>query len=269
MKLILGSDLHLDHLSPQEKVEFLERLKRECDDPDAVLLLTGDITSGRTLFEHLDNIAQSSRARVLYVLGNHDFWGISFAEANRVLRPHGLVNGHAVFMDLVDRVQLEEDLCVVGDTGWYDGRNGLQGAPQFIMNDWFFISEYKNSQTSERAFSAKIADARAATLEKKLRDAVAAGNNRIIVLTHVPPWVESCRHLGRPSDIYALPWFSSKAIADVIDQVAKEFFRVKFEVLCGHTHDRYEYKRDDNLFCYVTGAAYGAPYVREYKPRLW
>jgi hydrogenase maturation factor len=75
--------------------------------------------------------------------------------------------------------------------------------------------------------------------------------------------------MGRPSDTYALPWFSSQALADVIDQVAKEFSHVKFEVLCGHTHDRYEYKRDDNLFCYVTGAAYGAPYVREYTPRLW
>lgn len=270
MKLILGSDLHIDHLNPEEKADFLTRVKRECDDPNAFLLITGDITSGRTLFEHIDNVAQASRARMLYVLGNHDLWGTSFAEANRVLRPHGLVDGHAVFMDLVDRVQLEDDLCVVGDTGWYDGRNGLQGAPRFIMNDWFYISEYRSNKTmSERAFSAVIADARAAILEKKLRAAVAAGNNRVIVLTHVPPWVEACRHMGQPSDTYALPWFSSQALADVIDQVAKEFFHVKFEVLCGHTHDRYEYKRDDNLFCYVTGAAYGAPYVREYKPRLW
>lgn len=270
MKLVLGSDLHLDHLSSEERKEFLERVRRECSDPDCVLLLTGDLTQQKTLFEHIDNIAQACSGRMLYILGNHDFWGGSFANANMALRPHGLVNGHAVFMDLVDRVQLEEDLCVVGDSGWYDGRNGTQGQPTFIMNDWFFITEYRNNMTmSERAFSAVIADARAATLEKKLRAAVEASNKRVIVLTHVPPWVESCRHLGRPSDEYALPWFSSRVIADAIDQVAKEHFHVKFEVLCGHTHDRYEYRRDDNLFCYVSGAAYGAPYVREYKPRLW
>ena len=270
MKYILGSDLHLDHLNSNELEDFLARVKKECNDPDAVLLLTGDITQQRTLWEHLDNVAQASRGRMLYVLGNHDFWGGSFAQANTTLRPHGLVDGHAVFMDHVDRIQLEDDLCVVGESGWYDGRNGLQGAPKFIMNDWFYITEYRNNKTmSERQFSAIVADARAAILDKKLRAACEAGNNRIVVLTHVPPWVESCRHMGRPSDTYALPWFSSQAMADVIDQVAKEYFHVKFEILCGHTHDRYQYRRDDNLNVYVSGAAYGAPYVREWTPSLW
>jgi predicted phosphohydrolase len=268
-RLVLGSDLHLDHVSPLEKQEFLERVSRECSDPDCVLLLTGDLSRQQTLFEHIDNVAQACRGRMLYVLGNHDIWGGSFASANQALRPHGLVDGHAVFMDLVDRVQLEDDLCVVGDSGWYDGRNGEQGNPRFIMNDWFYISEYRTTKMSDRDFSAVVADARAATLEKKLRAAVEAGNNRVIVLTHVPPWVEACRHMGQPSDDYALPWFSSRVIADAIDQVAKEHFHVKFEVLCGHTHDRYEYRRDDNLNVYVSGAAYGAPYVREWKPSLW
>ncbi len=270
MKYLLGSDLHLDHLNDEELSEFIERVKKECDDPDAVLLLTGDISQQRVLWEHLDKVAQASRGRMLYVLGNHDFWGGSFASANAALRPHSLEGGHAVFMDMVDRVQLEDDLCVVGDSGWYDGRNGLQGNPQFIMNDWYFISEYRGNQSkTERQMSAMIADARAATLEKKLRAACEAGNNRVVVLTHVPPWVEACRHLGAPSDTYALPWFSSRVIADVIDQVAKEYFHVKFEVLCGHTHDRFQYRRDDNLNVFVSGAAYGAPYVREWKPSLW
>lgn len=270
MKYILGSDLHLDHLSNEELREFLSRVSTICNDPDAVLLLTGDISQQSRLWEHVDLVAQASRGRVLYVLGNHDLWGGSFADVNRRLRPHGLSNGHAVFMDLVDRVQIEQDLCVVGDTGWYDGRNGLQGNPRFIMNDWFFITEYRNNQSkSEHAFSAVIADARAAIIDKKLRDAVAAGNKRIVFLTHVPPWVETCRHMGRPSDDYALPWFSSRIIADTLDQVANEHPDVKFEILCGHTHDGYRWHRGVNMHVHVTGATYGAPYVHEWAPTLW
>lgn len=269
-RLVLGSDLHLDHVSPEERKEFLERVAKECNDPDCVLLLTGDLTSYKTLYEHIDLVAQAARGRVLYVLGNHDLWGGSFADVNRVLLPHAREDGHAVFMDVVDRVQLEDDLCVVGDSGWYDGRNGEQGNPRFIMNDWFFIREYRANQTkTERALSADIADARAKVIDKKLRAAVEAGNKRVIFLTHVPPWVESCRYMGRPSDTYALPWFSSRVIADTIDQVAAEHPDVKFEVLCGHTHDHYKYRRADNLHVYVTGAAYGAPYVRLWTPTLW
>ncbi len=270
MRYILGSDLHLDHLNLEERKEFLSRVSKECNDQDAVLLLTGDLTSHKNLWEHVDELAQASRARMLYVLGNHDIWGGSFVQANTTLRPHGLVDGHAVFMDHVDRVQLEDDLCVVGESGWYDGRNGLQGPPKFIMNDWFFISEYRtNHGLTERKFSERVADARAAIMNKKLRAAIKAGNNRIIVLTHVPPWVESCRHMGRPSDAYALPWFTSQVMADTIDQIAKEHFRVKFEVLCGHTHDACKWHRDENVHVHVTGASYGAPYVREWTPSLW
>jgi hypothetical protein len=91
------------------------------------------------------------------------------------------------------------------------------------MNDWFYITEYRTNQTmTERKLSSIISDARAATLERKLRAAVEAGNNRIVVLTHVPPWVESCRHMGRPSDDYALPWFSSRVIADAWLELAKK-----------------------------------------------
>ena len=31
----------------------------------------------------------------------------------------------------------------------------------------------------------------------------------------------------------------------------------------------YKYRRDDNLNVQVSGAAYGAPYVREWTPSLW
>ena len=270
MNFVLGSDLHLDHVTPTERAEFIERVKRVCSDPNTVLLLTGDLTQNKTLYEHIDLVSQACAGRVLYVLGNHDFWGGSFADANTTLRPHGRPDGHAVFLDLVERINLEDDLCVVGDSGWYDGRNGEQGNPRFIMNDWFYITEYRNNKMlSERAFSAIIADARAATMERKLRAAIDAKNKRIIVLTHVPPWVETCRHMGRPSDEYALPWFSSRIMADVIDQVAKENPDVQFEVVCGHTHDKFEYRRDVNLHVYVSGAAYGAPYVRPWAPTLW
>jgi predicted phosphohydrolase len=269
-RFILGSDLHLDHLSHEERKEFLGRVRKQCDNPNAVLLLTGDISSQKYLWEHIDELVQVSCGRVFYVLGNHDFWGGSFAQANTALQSHNHINSRAVFMDLVDRVQLEDDLCVIGDSGWYDGRNGLQGNPRFIMNDWFYITNYRdNHGLTERQFSARIADARAYLLDKKLRAACDAGNKRIIILTHVPPWVEACRYMGQPSDDYALPWFSSQIIADVIDQIAKEHFHVKFEVLCGHTHDHYVYRRDNNLNVYVSGAAYGAPYVREWKPSLW
>jgi len=260
------SDPHLDHLSPEELEQFFQTV-RDNTTMDTTLLVTGDITSSRRLFEHIDGLGQAGRGKMLYVLGNHDRWGSSFVQCERDLRSHGLVQGHSVFMDLVDRVQIEEDLCVVGDSGWYDGRNGLQGNPKMILNDWFYIAEYKGK--NERVVSAEIADGRAKILEAKLRAACEAKNNRVIVITHVPPYTEAALHMGRPGDDYAQPWFTSRVIGDVLEQVAREYFWVKFEVLCGHTHSRAFHKRLDNLVVQTAEARYGHPQIVSWTPTLW
>jgi len=261
------SDCHLDHITLEELKAF-HKTVRDNTTMDTVLLVTGDITSARRLYEHIDGLGQACRGKMLYVLGNHDRWGSSLAQCERDLRPHGLPQGHSVFMDLVDSIELEEGLHVVGDSGWYDGRNGLQGNPRMILNDWSYIGEYRGKD--ERKCSAEIADARALILEAKLRKLCAdPATHNVIVITHVPPFPEAALHMGRPGDDYAQPWFTSRVIGDVIDQIAKEFFWVKFEVLCGHTHSRAFYKRDDNLVVQTAEAAYGDPRIVPWTPTLW
>ncbi len=261
------SDVHLDHCHPHVYDDFFVRIK-EMTDPDTMLFITGDITSATKIWEHVDALAQASRGRMFYVLGNHDRWGGSFYDVDKILRPHAIKGNHAVFMDLVDH-EIQENVCIVGDSGWYDGRNGEQGNPRFIMNDWFYIKEYKKSLLSERKLSEQLADERAELLEGKLRQAITNGHKNIVVLTHVPPYVESCRHMGRISDDYALPWFSSRIMSDTLDQIAGENPDVMFEVLCGHTHDRCVYRRHANVNVTVAGADYGRPRIDQWKPILW
>lgn len=266
MRYVHASDLHLDHLNDEERAAFLASLAG-MRDADTVTLVTGDTTVFRRLWEDLDAVAQAGAGPTLYVLGNHDLWGGSFALAPKALRNHSAPDGKGVFMDLVGSVTLPDGAYVVGDSGWYDGRNGEQGNPRFIMNDWFYIEEYRGK--NPRSFSAVLADARASAMEAKLRAAIASGAERLIALTHVPPWVESCRHQGRVSDDYALPWFSSRAMADAIDQVSSEHPNVMIEVLAGHTHDRCSWRRSGNVNVTVAAADYGRPVARAWEPTLW
>jgi len=267
MKYIWGSDLHLDHLRGNEFNEFIARVKAECVDPDTVLLLTGDTSVGTQVSGHHYALADAAAGRMLYVLGNHDRWGSSFADVDVKLEVTSVHMPRASFMDKVDYVELDPGTFAVGDSGWYDGRNGTQGNPRMIMNDWNYIHEYIGREPYKA--SAEFADARAKTLDTKMRAAIAAGAERLVVLTHAPPFVESCRYMGNPSDLYALPWFSSQVFGDTLDQVANEHWSVQIEVLCGHTHDRYVYKRCDNLMVHVAGAKYGDPQTIEWKPTLW
>jgi predicted phosphohydrolase len=263
------SDIHCDVVDDDRLSAFLSKTNQDTNSDD-LLLITGDISNALELWKHIQNISQASNARLLYVVGNHDYWGGSFSEIDTLLRSHSSKEGHAIFMDLIDRHQIDEITCVVGESGWYDGRNGEQGRPRFIMNDWFEIKDYKrNYLLSERKFSEHIADARAVRLQNKLLSAIEAGNRRIIVITHCPPFVEACRYKGQPSDLYALPWFSSQTMGDVLDQLSRENPDINFEVLCGHTHDPYEYRHSSNLTVHVAGAQYGDPKIFKWKPTLW
>jgi predicted phosphohydrolase len=267
VKFRWGGDWHLDHLGHKDLQDFLALVKTECSDPETVLLLTGDTTTGQRVEGDHYKLSEACGGKMLYVLGNHDRWNSGFADVEKRIKTSSIHSPNASFMDTVDHVQVEPGTFVVGDSGWYDGRNGLQGKPRFIMNDWYYIKEYIGKEPYKA--SADFADACARRLERKLRSAVAAGASRLIVLTHVPPYVESCRHLGNPSDEYALPWFSSQCIGDVLDQIAEEFHDVKLEVLCGHTHSPCLYKRRDNLVVHVTWAKYGYPQINAWQPTLW
>jgi Icc protein len=262
------SDLHLDHLGSKDYDDFLDRVAEECESPDTILFITGDTTTGLRVERDHYALAKACGGRVMFVLGNHDRWNSSFANVeNRIKAMTQTHATNASFLDISDPIQIEPETFVVGDSGWYDGRNGLQGKSRFLMNDWFFIQEYLGREPFQA--SAQFADACAARLEMKMRAAIAAGAMRLIVLTHVPPYVEACRHLGKPSDTYALPWFSSQVIGDALDQIAEEFFHVKIEVLCGHTHDQFYYKHKDNLTVHVAWSEYGDPRIVNWQPTLW
>jgi hypothetical protein len=68
----------------------------------------------------------------------------------------------------------------------------------------------------------ELADSDAHALRTDLNKAVAQQPKKIVLLTHVPPFREACQHMGQISDDNYLPYFSSKAIGDVLLPVAQD-----------------------------------------------
>jgi hypothetical protein len=95
----------------------------------------------------------------------------------------------------------------------------------------------------------------------QIKEAVRSKFKSIVVLTHVPPFVEACTYKGRPSDKEFLPYFSSKMMGDTLLRAAKSFPDVHFTVLAGHTHGVGNI-RMDNITVVVGGAEYKNPEVQ-------
>jgi hypothetical protein len=85
----------------------------------------------------------------------------------------------------------------------------------------------------------------------------------VVVLTHVPPFRESCWHEGRISDDNWLPFFfACKAVGDTLRDAMAAAPNGQMTVLYGHTHGSGEAEILPNLRVLTVGAVYGKPCVQ-------
>ena len=87
--------------------------------------------------------------------------------------------------------------------------------------------------------------------------------SQVIVATHVPPFLEAAWHEGRTSGDDYLPFFSCKAMGDVLLEAAKSSPDCQILVLCGHTHGGGEVQMLDNLRVLTGPAEYGKPRIEQ------
>ena len=106
-----------------------------------------------------------------------------------------------------------------------------------------------------------LADEAAAHFRALLPDALQRFE-KLIVVTHVPPFREACWYRGRPSDDAWLPHFSCKVVGDVLAEAMAAHPDRDMTVLCGHTHGAGEAQILPNLRVLTGGAIYGKPNIQ-------
>ena len=74
--------------------------------------------------------------------------------------------------------------------------------------------------------------------------------------------MEASWHNGAMSDSNGLPFFSCRAVGEVLEQVMKEHPHKEMTVLCGHTHGEGYCRILPNLEVFTGGAVYGSPGVQ-------
>jgi Icc-related predicted phosphoesterase len=132
-----------------------------------------------------------------------------------------------------------------------------------VLNDFFLIEEL--SARSKPQLLAKLnglGDEAAAYIYEAASKA-ALEFPQVVVLTHVPPFRESCWHEGRISGDDWLPFFACKAFGNALLAVAEQQPHVTFTVLCGHTHGGGFCRIGDNLAVYTGAAEYGSPQLQK------
>ena len=253
------TDIHLEHTDAGGPFALCSEVLDA--EPDAVLL-GGDIGTASTLGGFLGTIERALARPIYFVLGNHDYYGGSITAVRSAVAE--LARGSEWLHWLPDAgvVALSPTCALVGQGGWGDGRLGSGARTAVEIADAHMIAEMKGLETPDRfEVLARLGDEAAAGLHESLRVATRSFE-RVIVLTHVPPFQDACWHEGRLSGDDFLPHFACGAVGDVLVEAAEANPAVRFLVLCGHTHSAGEAWIRPNLEARTGGATYGRPRVQ-------
>lgn len=258
MRLAWLTDIHLNFLEPEELSQFYQTVNDT--EPEAILL-TGDIAEGPHLVEALTGLADHLRAPLFFVLGNHDYYFRSIAQVRSEVRELVSRRPGLIYLTGEPARELAPGWGILGHDGWADARLGDYVRSTVMMHDYKLIAELAGVGKAARwPLLQQLADEAASEIRRELPLALARFPE-VWLLTHVPPFAESCLYDGRPSDAEWLPHFACQTMGDALLEVMRMHPASRLTVLCGHTHGRAEYRPLENLLVLTGGAQYGAPRV--------
>lgn len=255
-KLAWVTDIHLDRLTERDYAEYKEYL-RELN-PDC-LIISGDIAEGEFVCKSLKDFNDSLNFPIYFVLGNHDFYFSGFAEVEDKVRELVKKSENLFWLSESGIVQLNDSTALIGVEGWGDARNGTLNLSEASSRDVLSIADYKGlSRERIKELLTSKGGKYARILRPVLLETV-KNYQKIIFVTHLPPFVEVCfdRSL-RICGEFKLPFYTCKAIGDMLLEVMTENPLCQMTVLCGHTHEKADVKILENLRVKVKESGYGS-----------
>ncbi len=269
------TDIHLNFLSDPECVAFLDSVREENLD---AILLGGDIGESPTLEHFLTMITNHIPCPIYFVLGNHDFYYGSVTATREVTQAICHRYDNLQWLTEHQVVHLAAETALIGHDGWADGRNGDFFSSEVLLNDFFLIEELREAgKLSEHLFVEEsmkrgkrdllvvlqaLAEESASHFRGVLPLAMES-HQKVILLTHIPPYREACWFEGRISSDDWLPHMSSRIVGETLNSIMHEHPDKQLTVLCGHTHGAGQVQVAPNILVKTASATYGQPEIQE------
>lgn len=223
---------------------------------------------------HLSILEKYVQRPIYYTAGNHDYYGGSIESVRKQLKELSGISPYIKYLSEMQYVSLTKNTGLVGHDGWYDVMNGNIES-RFLMYDWAYIHDFiphsggpkfiGNGNLLNRgsiiALARKLAHESVIHVQLGIKAALRQHKN-IIILTHIPPFVEAHQFQGKKGDDNASPYYTSKLMGLMLKDVAAANPNVKFSVYCGHTHGKWSGNILPNLVCNVGESEYNVPMIQ-------
>lgn len=256
-RLLWLSDIHLDNATSATKNRFLETLQNTSFDS---VMITGDLSVSSSLIGHLTEISKACGSRaILYVPGNHDYFGSSFRGVNHAVKELCARTRNLIPLGNGEIVELSKSTALVGHPGWFDGQAGSGSRTRVKCPDRHLIDDFRH--LDRKSFFRKLnllGEESAAYFRQVLPRALSWYRN-VLVASHVPPYTQGLRYDGMGCTWNRQPFFANRAAGNCICGFSKSFPNRWIQIYAGHTHSEASVMIRPNLSLRVAGARPGQP----------
>lgn len=258
-RIAWATDLHLDAAAKAQHIQFCELVNRTKPD---VVLLGGDICNGQNALQYLKYLAANISKPIYFVLGNHDYYYGSIHAIRTMAKNLFGESSLLHYLTETGVIELSETTALIGHDGWYDGRVGNFLNSTVLLNDYFLIEELKDLTVKDRLQKLnELGDEAAFYLKETLKKAFER-YQRVVLLTHVPPFRQACFYEGKVCDDNWAPHFVSQALGEALLGVMEGKPNGQLLVLCGHSHSHADTQILPNLHVVTGDAELGNPTVQ-------
>ncbi|HSA30508.1 MAG TPA: metallophosphoesterase [Candidatus Omnitrophota bacterium] len=253
------TDIHLNFLKHDQLEEFLLLVSEETVD---CFFVSGDIGEADKIIDYLKHAESVLKRPIYFVLGNHDYYEGSIKGTRSMVADLVKNSENLIWLNAVDSVSLSTHTVLIGHDSWADGRFGDFYRSSVELNDFYLIDELKTRDRTLRLSAIQELANEAAEHFRRVLPLAVKKHNRIIVLTHVPPFKEATWHEGQISGDDWLPFFSCKVVGNVLKNFMEKHPMIEMTVLCGHTHSFGQCEVLPNLKVVTGRAEYGVPQIQ-------
>ncbi|HET7842398.1 MAG TPA: metallophosphoesterase [Terriglobia bacterium] len=260
MRLAWLTDIHLEFVASPAIEQLWQSVRQSGAE---AVVVGGDICAGSRLQSELGRMEKILARPIYFVLGNHDFYSGSLSKVRESIAALSGRSKWLKWLVTAGIVPLTARTGLLGHDSWADGRLGDFAHSDVRLNDYIYIKELSGLKPDARLAKLNaLGDEAAAYFARVLPEALQRFE-KVVLLTHAPPFESACWYEGRISDKNYLPHFACKAVGDVLVRIMRDLPNRELLVLCGHTHGAGECQVLPNLLVKTGGAEYRRPQMQD------
>lgn len=261
-RFLWATDLHLNFLNRYSIINFLLSIHRANVDG---VFITGDISTGDKIVEHLSWMENIVKKPIYFTLGNHDFFNSNFSDVKLEIKKLCKKNQQLNYLtNINNHISLTKDIALIGHDGWYDSRWREPLTSLVFMWDWFFIKDFRSlvSNYNRMNLVRNLADEAAESIGNKLKSALVE-HSTVYLLTHFPPWPEKHYLFGEIAKNFWAPYNSSMVLANTLKSIMDNHPSKNLIVFSGHVHVKRNEMITPNIQLRVGGGAHGKAMIED------